>query len=541
MFHLSVYDKDLIGVDPFDENLTVEMKSKVFLESTINIWYFLREVIKVPVPGGSVHFELHRGNLAMIFALWLNLDTAVELPRQHYKTYSAACYYLWLLMYSARNYTMIFSHKSHQDTVANLKRLTDMLVFENGCLPDYMLTPLNEKIDIWNTQTVTVKSNNNTIRTIGPANSREGADKSGRGMTSPIIWLDEMAFIKFSNVMYGSMRPAFTTASDFAKQSGTPYSVLITTTPSSLDLEWGKFTYQLIQDAAKWDEVIYDWYFENGRDFVVDFVEANSGNNFMYIEYNYKQLGKNDKWLKKMIKELNNDMSLVKREILLEWTYASSESVFDEETLDKLSRYADHDYVGKIILQDKYIMHMIRRPSNMLKKNWVIAIDIGGGLGRDKTSVMVIDPLDNKPIMIMYNNTITVPELIEVVKELVLTYMPNAVIVPERNYSGTVFIDTMLKDKRFEKNMFYTIRTRHAEKVVQDNKDILRPTKSRKVKSEVRVYGVDTTTKSRKIMIDDILYMIVNDNPSMVNNRDLFAEIRTLQKKKNGRQFAIIS
>ena len=34
--------------------------------------------------------------------------------------------------------------------------------------------------------------------------------------------------------MYGSMRPAFTTASDFAKQSGTPYSVLITTTPKEL-------------------------------------------------------------------------------------------------------------------------------------------------------------------------------------------------------------------------------------------------------------------------------------------------------------------
>ena len=40
---------------------------------------------------------------------------------------------------------------------------------------------------------IPVVSTNNTIRVVSPSNSEENADKAGRGMTVPIIWLDEMA------------------------------------------------------------------------------------------------------------------------------------------------------------------------------------------------------------------------------------------------------------------------------------------------------------------------------------------------------------
>ena len=177
-FHLAVYDKDLIGIDPYAEDLTLLQQSKILKEATINVWYFLREVLRVPVPGGNVRFDLHRGNLAMIFCLTLNIDTSIELPRQHYKTYSAVSYYLWLMLYAAKNYTAIFSHKSYKDTVANLKRLTDMLEPQNKCLPGFMLAPLGND-DIRNQELLTIKSSNNSVRTVGPANNEEAADKSG--------------------------------------------------------------------------------------------------------------------------------------------------------------------------------------------------------------------------------------------------------------------------------------------------------------------------------------------------------------------------
>ena len=303
---------------------------------------------------------------------------------------------------------------------------------------------------------------------------------------------------------------------------------------SNLDNPSGAFAYNLITSAAKWDEMLYDLYFEKGEDAVREYVESNSDNNFMYIEYSYKQLGKDDKWLAKMIKELNNDMVLVKRELLLQWTYSSSDSVFKEEELDLLSRYADKDYVGKLIFKDKYIMYMIKKPSNLYKKNWIVSIDIAGGLGKDKTAITVIDPLDNKPIMVMYNNTMTVPDLVEVVKELIDTYMPNAVIIPERNNMGTTFIELMIKSPKYERNMFYSIKTRKTEKIVQEDKNLFRK-KPKYVNRETRVFGIDTTTKNRKIMTEDILSMLVKERPDHINNRDIFAEIKTLERTKTGR------
>lgn len=179
-FPLTIYDKDLIGVDPYSEGLSDEIKSKIIKETSINIWYFLREVIKIPAPAMNVPYKLHRGNLAMTFCQWLNIDTSIELPRQHYKTYSAICFYVWVMMYVAKNYTMVFSHKSYDDSTENLKKLKDIINPANKCLPSYMYGTLSDNNkDIKNTEKLVLIKPNNTIKTIGPANNKEGADKAG--------------------------------------------------------------------------------------------------------------------------------------------------------------------------------------------------------------------------------------------------------------------------------------------------------------------------------------------------------------------------
>ena len=120
---------------------------------------------------------------------------------------------------------------------------------------------------------------------------------------------------------------------------------------SDLDSDNGVFTYNLIQSACRWDERMYDWYWdreggEEGEAYVRHHIEENSQNNFVYIEYSYKELGKDDAWFRKQIKELNNNMSLVKRELLLEWTHASVDSVFSEETLDRISKFAERKSIN---------------------------------------------------------------------------------------------------------------------------------------------------------------------------------------------------
>lgn len=89
-FFLILYDRDLAGVDPHDPRLNETMKAKILRECMVNVWYFIREIVRIPVSGGSVsggtRFKLHRGNLALIFGFMLNWNMFLELPRQHGKT-----------------------------------------------------------------------------------------------------------------------------------------------------------------------------------------------------------------------------------------------------------------------------------------------------------------------------------------------------------------------------------------------------------------------------------------------------------------------
>lgn len=236
-FHLVLYDEDLLGVDPYDPNLSLELQAKIYKECMINYWYYIRNVVRVPTPAGRVHYILHRGNLAVHFAQLLNLNTIEVLPRQHYKTYSAVCFYSWIYLYVATNYSIVFSNKQLEDSQLNIKRLNDLL---EG-LPNYLKSHLNSKEDTQNINLIRIASNNNNIKALSTGRDKPSADKLGRGLTTPLVWFDEFAFLSFNEITYKAARPALSTASDFAKSVNKPHGILITTTPENiLILYWVK-------------------------------------------------------------------------------------------------------------------------------------------------------------------------------------------------------------------------------------------------------------------------------------------------------------
>ena len=50
-FMLALYDEKLVGVDPYSPDLTEEQKIRIYREIRLNKWYYLREVIRIPVTG----------------------------------------------------------------------------------------------------------------------------------------------------------------------------------------------------------------------------------------------------------------------------------------------------------------------------------------------------------------------------------------------------------------------------------------------------------------------------------------------------------
>ena len=364
----------------------------------------------------------------------------------------------------------------------------------------------------------------------------------------------EQTVIKFCNVMYGALRPAFSTASKFAKENKTPYSVLITTTPSDLDSDNGVFTYNLIQSACRWDEHMYDWYWdrdggEEGEAYVRNHIEENSQNNFVYIEYSYKELGKDDAWFRKQIKELNNNMSLVKRELLLEWTHASVDSVFSEETLDRVSKFAErksiNDFKKIYLLNNKYPLYIIEEMDDMPFVPWLVSADIGGGLSQDRTVLTVIDPYTSRVKALLISNTMPVDELEAVVVELKKNYLFNMVFAPERNYSGDYLIKNLFKNKEVDFTdsiTYYKLSDNLLKKRMGGARSGLFNTvngplsTARRSKDTSRYeYGVITNTKTRRIMVENILFNLVEETPELINNPFIFSELKTLVKTKTGK------
>jgi hypothetical protein len=217
-FFLKIYDESIKNLNPFDEeNLTVEQKVKIKRECKRNPWYFLREVVRIPVPGGSVRYEIHRGNLALTWCLLNNIDTLIELPRQNYKTQSLLCLMEWIYDMATKNSEIAFLHKKYEDSKMNLDRLKKI----RQLLPTYLL-PEKSKNDVDNLATIKNSMGNNILAK-NAAISEEQADLLGRGNTTAIAFYDEVAFIKYLQTIYTAAAPAQSQASLEAEKNGKPH------------------------------------------------------------------------------------------------------------------------------------------------------------------------------------------------------------------------------------------------------------------------------------------------------------------------------
>lgn len=82
-FMLEIKDPTLINVDPYSPNLTREEISRIQTECVRNIWYYLREVCRIPSQGGEpVFFIANRGNIAQTWCILHGIDSWLCLPRR---------------------------------------------------------------------------------------------------------------------------------------------------------------------------------------------------------------------------------------------------------------------------------------------------------------------------------------------------------------------------------------------------------------------------------------------------------------------------
>jgi len=512
-FFLVLYDTTLKDVDPRAEGLSKEIKARIITEIKINPWYFLREVIRIPVPGGAVPYNLNRGNLALTYLSLNNINTITLMPRQHGKTIGAVCVFIWLFFFGTRNTNITFMNKKHSDAQLNLKRFKNIV----ECLPEWMIEPKKSRDQESSTTFSRSERLKNEITACPAATSPEEADKLGRGLTMPCWFYDEIAFAKFNSIISAAAAPALSQAAIEAEKNGVPHFKMFTTTPNSIDTDEGGWVkHSIIETACEFTEELYDLQPKELKDYIYE----KSVNSFVHIEFTWRELGRDEKWYEQQCRELLYDRQKIKREVDLEWTLSSDKSPFSEETLERVSY--------SIVRKEMETYLPIRDAGNhkftMLEpadfhEPCILAIDVGGGLGTDQSVIHMLDIDDFHEKGYFSSNRINPIPFARIIISLVRNLFYNSLIVVERNSYGLDVITTLLESQDTMTKVFY--------RTINDPK----PGEGNKVK---KVYGIDTTSSSREVMISNC-FMYVEEEPHTIRCRHTYEELKTLERKNNGK------
>lgn len=528
-FFLVLYDPDLLNINPRDSNLPYVYKVKVFKECLRNFWYFIREVVRIPISGGEVGggvpFKLNRANLAMNFGFVLNWNMFLEIPRQNGKTVSALCWYLWLFLFGTRNSTMLFLNKKHEASKENLQTLKNI----RASLPDYLRldgeTIIDgKKVKTQNsTETMAMLKLNNRIKTAPAARNKALANNLGRGMTVPFLYFDEYAFIPFNYIIYSCAAPAFSAASKNARTMGSPYGILITTTPGDMLTAEGKDAYDTKNMATPFSETWYDLSFDK----LLEVQKANTKSKFVYIKFNYKQLGRTEEYFMEMVKELKSDMSAVRREILLEWAESATDSPFDPEDLEVVKNLVKSPIREMQIYKPAYIFK-VYKDALFYKSPPIIGVDVAGGLSRDSTAITIIDTNDTSVCAVFNCNFIQIREVARLLEILVRNHMPNAIVNIERNGGfGASLLQELLHTGIIKNNLYFEIK----DKIFEERYDGMRVQRTTK---KVKAYGLDQTHTTRTKLME-ILAERIRNHKDKFNAQIISDELFQLTTKKNGR------
>lgn len=524
-FFLTLINPELEFVDPHDPNLTTQQKAMVLMEVLYNYWYFLREVVRVQTPGGASRYALNPALLAFHFLSELNCNIYFEIARQIGKTTAVLVRKLYTYNFKARHSKILFFHQDHPGSKRNLEELKKII----ADLPPYLrmesaVSENGKKLKARSrVESIKHVKNGNSIITMPGASSPEKADTLGRGTTATEIYWDEHAFIKYNDIIYTAVTPAFNTAANLSAKSGNPYGMVITTTAGSRNREYAEYSYQFKNVATPWNEAWYDM----GVQDIYNIIQSNSKSVFVYVKYQYDEMGYGREWLEQIIRLMNNDWKRIRREYLLEWEYENNNSPFSSSDLEIL-----RDNKKKPIRQLRYGTHVVNVYEEfdqyyLSQYIPIIGVDVSSTEARnDSSTITVIDSYSTKVIATFNSNFVSGEEFSNILVDLVVKYYPTAIVNIETNGGFADMVISTCK-KYIRSNLYYEV----IEKVIEERSSNY---SSGPFKKLTRRYGINSNSNIRNRLIE-ILYNRVSYHKDKFMCPVLIDEVCTMEEKKNGK------
>lgn len=292
-FHLLLLNPLLQGVDPYSPDLTSTQIMMIIQECKLNMYYYLREVVRIEETGGKlIRFKMDRGTLAASYHFANNINFYLMKPRQTGKTVGINAMLSWAFKFGAANSDFMFCANDEGVTKKNLRGMRTIL----RNLPSYMVKMGTEVKDALgktrrktdNIKTYSEPAQNNNAMVAKCASSEDAAETIGRGFTQAYQFFDEAEFTKYIDIIVKVSGMSFNTASRNAAKNLSGYCRIFATTPGNLsDAKACQSALKIVNDALVWDEKFYDEDIKKYK----ELIKVKSVFRVVYIEYDYKQLG----------------------------------------------------------------------------------------------------------------------------------------------------------------------------------------------------------------------------------------------------------
>lgn len=441
LFMLSLLNPDLQGLDPFSKDLTEDQMIAIAVECRLNFWYFAREILKAPgIAGGdAIPIRANRGNIAMWWLFMNHITTTLIQIRQTGKSLSTDGLMTYLLDIGTRGTDINLLTKDDDLRSKNIQRIKDI----ESTLPTYL--KVRKKTDIYNTEQISVSALDNTYNAHLPNKSEKAALNVGRGLTSPVFHIDELAFLFNIGITLPAALAGGGAARDIAGLNNAPYGNIFTTTAGKKDDKDGKFAYKIVQESAIWSETFFDC--KDIKD-LEKTIRLNSPGGKLRVNctFNHKQLGYTDEWLKQKIEETTGSGDDIRRDFFNEWTSGNISNPLSNDILGKIKESEKSPEFTKVYKKGYMIRWYV--PESELDKllnteSHILGVDTSDASGGDDITLLIMSVASGKTIGATTVNETNLIEFSEWLCELLVMYKKLTAII-ERRSSGPTIIDYLL-------------------------------------------------------------------------------------------------
>ena len=535
--HMSVQD-----IDPYDENITAENIARLCIECKQNPWFFFREVAKVPVRGaGKMQPILTRASLAAVWCFDHSIDFILNQPRQTYKSTWCTLILSYMFIFEYQNVEIPMMHIRQDRCLESAEMLRDYIC----ALPPYM-NPWSDRNKLPGTKSIKYDQHNVSITVLSQADSEVKAKDKMRGMTILGAMLEEWEYIQYISTVLEGAIPAMISGREIAKQNNVRACIMSLSTPGDLETETGRKALNIINQTPRFSEKLYDLsesdlkkYFDgmSKQDEEGDEQPITS----LYIEFNYRQLRKSEKWKEEQHRRavVNNTMDEYRRGILLQRYRGSDKVLFRQEDIDYIRNHVKEPKY-EILLEEKYSLYIYEHEIKHKNINanityfdtqlpYLIGIDVAAGGNGDNTAFCIMNPYTLEVCGELLSPFIGVVDLMKIIIHLA-KLCPKAIFCVETNSIGKAVVD-LIQETQIEYRFYHDPKLDISKNAVTKET----PEEQMKRKAVEKGYiGTYVTPTIRNNMFD-LLKMHVKDYHDLMTTKFLAQDVTNLVRSKTGK------